>query len=69
MAKASPTNDRAMRRELKIYREECGQLRRDLQEARGRLTRAQQEAAEWKQRFDALLMRVPMKPLEATETA
>ena len=32
--------------------------------ARGQATKAQQEAAEWRKRFDDLLARVPLKPLD-----
>ena len=40
-----------------------GRLRLEMVEARGRETKALQEAAEWRKRFDALLERVPLANL------
>lgn len=59
---------------LRTARSDMRQLSSDLARAQNeannwriRATKAEQEAAEWRKRFDALLLRVPtVKPLGAT---
>lgn len=65
MRKPSPVTDaRNLRGELKRETAERQMWQRNVVMLRGQLTKAQQDATEWKCRFDALLARVPMKPLE-----
>jgi hypothetical protein len=47
-----------------MLREQVATMTRDLAEARGRLTRTQQEVSDWKRRFDDLLARVPLKQIQ-----
>ena len=64
---ATKQSPQSLIRELKDVvrneREAAGRYARELEIARGQLTKARQETAEWKQRFDALLARVPLKGL------
>lgn len=49
------------RRLVKRLREEMRQVQMSLTHYRGRATQAEQELAEWKQRFDKLLERTPLE--------
>lgn len=51
------------RRELNKCREDLARLKITAEQYRVRATKAEQEVAEWKQRFDALLKRLPEDPL------
>ena len=48
---------------IKMLRIEAAGLGGTCSDFRARATRAEQEAAEWKKRFDALLARVPLAAL------
>ena len=69
MKKPSPATElRALRHDLRLSRraetirqDEAIALRRELLQLRGQLTKAQQDTAEWRDRFDALLSRVPQR--------
>lgn len=55
------TQLRTERRENKALREQLHAARSDCAAYRTRATKAEQEGAEWKRRFDALLKIVPTK--------
>lgn len=52
---SAETELRNVKRELKRAREACADMRAELDGFRARATRAEQEAAEWRRRFDLLL--------------
>jgi FtsZ-binding cell division protein ZapB len=56
---------RNLRRDHADASRQVQELRRELEISRGQSTKARQEAAEWKARFDALLARVPVTAMEA----
>jgi len=62
---SSETLLRSALRELKQMREAHGNVYRELQVYRGRCTKAEQEAAEWKARFDLLLSKCKLSAEEA----
>lgn len=62
---SKPPSDKTMllsaRRELRRCQEDLARLRLTAEQYRVRATKAEQEAAEWKERFDSLL-RVKISP-------
>lgn len=61
------TQLRTVRSELTASMRQVIELRRELDIARGQRTKAQQDAAEWKARFDALLQRVPVQAIREAQ--
>lgn len=53
------TEIRTLKRELKAATADAAEYRLQARFAEGRLTKAQQEVAEWKRRFDTLLANIP----------
>lgn len=53
------TTIRTLRRDLRSEHEISRRLTQENHVLRGRLTKAEQETAEWKRRFDLLLSRTP----------
>lgn len=67
MRKPSPaTENKTLKRDLKLARAEASHYRLQMTVAEGRLTKAQQETAEWKRRFDALLANIPAMTVPST---
>ena len=67
---SAETQLREVRRELKHARNAVLEAVRGADDARtallitrGQVTKAQQDAADWRKRFDDLLARVPLKPI------
>lgn len=56
---STETQLRNLKRELSREIDRANGFARDRDAYRARATRAEQEVAEWKNRFDALLMRTP----------
>jgi hypothetical protein len=53
------TTIRNLKRDLKRSREVANEMAATANTYRARATKAEQEVAEWKKRFDALLLRTP----------
>lgn len=58
----SATELRSLRKEVREARDQIRRMDAERGVQRGQLTKAQQEIAEWKRRFDLLLTRIPMEP-------
>lgn len=64
---SAETEVRSLRRELAEVKALSAQRGIEANTFRSRATRAEQEVAEWKRRFDALLARTPELPAEASK--
>ena len=63
MRQPSPQTElRNLRRDLKRTEEDLRAVKQAAEAYRSRATKAEQETAEWKRRFDLLLARTPEEP-------
>lgn len=58
-AQSEATQIRNLKRELRASMKDAAEYRLQLRIAEGKATKAQQEAADWKRRFDTLLANMP----------
>lgn len=61
--RSAETELRDIKSQLRAAQAELTALRQEVAIARGQRTKAQQDAAEWRARFDALLARVPVSAM------
>lgn len=64
---SAETEVKRLRAELKRAVAHSNDLAQKLMESRGQRTKAEQQAAEWRLRFDALLARVPVASMREPE--
>lgn len=63
MKKASDSTElRRLRAEHRRLQSDYDRASREVREYRGRMTKAEQETADWKRRFDLLLQKCHMEP-------
>lgn len=63
------TEIRNLKQNVKILTATVDAMRAERDLFRSRATKAEQDAAEWRKRFDALLARVPLRSMDAPEKA